>query len=86
MELRVSQCQVEIIYSVLEEKNRNSGIRLRINEYLMDMVAYSGKLIRSVNFVMEIRMGVESRVRIIRIEEVIILFTFIWICTKVFGS
>lgn len=74
------------MYSVLEEKNRNSGIRLRINEYLMDMVAYSGKLIRSVNFVMEIRMGVESRVRIIRIEEVIILFTFIWICTKVFGS
>ena len=74
------------MYSVLEEKNRNSGIKLRINEYLMDIVAYNGKLIRSANFVIEIIMGVESRVRIIRIEDVIILFTFIWICTKVFGS
>lgn len=31
-------------------------------------------------------MGVVSRMRIMRIEDVIMLITFIWSCTKVFGS
>lgn len=50
------------------------------------MVAYEGKLISLIKLVMEMKMGIISRIKIIRIEEVVMLITFIWICTKVFGS
>lgn len=39
-----------------------------------------------IKFVKVIMMGVISRIRIMRIEDVIMLITFIWSCTKVFGS
>lgn len=39
-----------------------------------------------IKFVIGIIMGVVSKIRIIRIEVVIMLITFIWNCTKVFGS
>lgn len=80
------QCQFVIIYSVLEEKNISRGTRLRKNENLIDTVAYEGKLISLVRLVMDMRMGIVSRIRIVRIEDVGMLITLIWICTKVFGS
>lgn len=49
-------------------------------------MAYEGKLISLVRLVMEMKMGVVSIMKIIRVEDVMILITFIWICTKVFGS
>lgn len=35
---------------------------------------------------MEMMIGVVSKMRIVRIEDVIMFITFIWSCTKVFGS
>lgn len=49
-------------------------------------MAYDGKSISFVKLVMDIMIGVVSKIRITRIEDVIILITFIWSCTKVFGS
>lgn len=82
----VSQCQLVIMYSVLWWKNSSKGKRLIKNENLIDEVAYDGKSISFVKLVMDIMIGVVSKIRIMRIEDVIILITFIWSCTKVFGS
>lgn len=82
----VSQCQLVIMYSVLWWKNNSKGKRLIKNENLIDEVAYDGKSINFVKLVMDIMIGVVSKIRIMRIEDVIILITFIWSCTKVFGS
>lgn len=82
----VSQCQLVIMYSVLWWKNSSKGKRLIKNENLIDEVAYDGKSISFVKLVMDIMIGVASKIRIMRIEDVIILITFIWSCTKVFGS
>lgn len=82
----VSQCQLVIMYSVLWWKNSSKGKRLIKNENLIDEVAYDGKSINFVKLVMDIMIGVVSKIRIMRIEDVIILITFIWSCTKVFGS
>lgn len=49
-------------------------------------MAYDGKSISFVKLVMDMMIGVVSKIRIMRIEDVIILITFIWSCTKVFGS
>lgn len=53
---------------------------------MIDEVAYDGKLINLMKLVIGIIIGVVSIIRIIRIEVVIMLITFIWSCTKVFGS
>lgn len=86
IEFIVIQCQVVIIYSVLLKKNINRGRRLMINENLIDVVAYSGKLICLIELVIEIRIGDKSIIRIRKIEVEIVFITFIWICTKIFGS
>lgn len=57
-----------------------------INENLIDVVAYSGKLICLIELVIEIRIGDKSIIRISKIEVEIVFITFIWICTKIFGS
>lgn len=62
------------------------GKRLRKNENLIEEVAYDGKSMSLGRLVMDMMIGVVSRIKIIRIEDVIMLITFIWICTKVFGS
>ena len=86
IELIVSQCQLVIIYSVLWGKNSSKGKRLRRNENLIDEAAYDGKSISFGRLVMEMMIGVVSKIKIMRIEDVIIFITFIWSCTKVFGS
>lgn len=86
IELIVNQCQLVIMYSVLWWKNSSKGRRLRKNENLIDEVAYDGKSISLGKLVIDIMIGVVSKIKIIRIEDVIILITFIWSCTKVFGS
>ena len=53
---------------------------------LIDVVVYSGKLMCLIRFDIEIRIGDSRRMKINKIEVVKILITFIWICTKVFGS
>lgn len=62
------------------------GKRLRKNENLIEEVAYDGKSMSLGRLVMDMMIGVVSRIKIIRIEDVIMLITFIWSCTKVFGS
>lgn len=86
IELIVNQCQLVIMYSVLWWKNRSKGRRLRKNENLIDEVAYDGKSISLGKLVIDIMIGVVSKIKIMRIEDAIILITFIWSCTKVFGS
>lgn len=62
------------------------GKRLRKNESLIDSVAYIGKLICLNRLVEEIKIG-DIRIRKIAIiNDVMIFITFIWNCTKVFGS
>lgn len=85
-EFIVIQCQLVIIYSVLEWKNNSKGSRLRKKEDLIDMVAYEGKSISLVKLVVEMRIGIMSSMKIMKIEDVVMFITFIWICTKVFGS
>lgn len=36
--------------------------------------------------VIDIRIGVRSVIKIDKIEDVMMFITFIWICTKIFGS
>lgn len=86
IEFMVTQCQVVIIYSILLWKNINRGKRLIMKENLIDVVVYSGKLMCLIRFDIEIRIGDSRRMKINKIEVVKILITFIWICTKVFGS
>ncbi|CRH44462.1 Uncharacterised protein [Chlamydia trachomatis] len=57
-----------------------------MKENLIDVVVYSGKLMCLIRFDIEIRIGDSRRMKINKIEVVKILITFIWICTKVFGS
>lgn len=49
-------------------------------------MAYDGKSISFGRLVMEMMIGVVSKIKIMRIEDVIIFITFIWSCTKIFGS
>lgn len=57
-----------------------------MKENLIDVVVYNGKLMCLVKLNIEIKIGDKSRMKISKIEVVKILITFIWICTKVFGS
>lgn len=57
-----------------------------MNENLIDIVVYRGKLMCLIKFDIEIKIGDNRIIKIRRIEDVKILITFIWICTKVFGS
>lgn len=57
-----------------------------MKENLIDVVVYNGKLMCLVKLDIEIKIGDKSRMKISKIEVVKILITFIWICTKVFGS
>lgn len=57
-----------------------------MNENLIDIVVYRGKLMYLIEFDIEIKIGDNRIIKIRRIEDVKILITFIWICTKVFGS
>lgn len=87
IELIVIQCQLVIIYSVFWWINNSKGRRLRKNENLIDVVAYNGKLIRLIELVIEIRTGDRRIIKIVRMNDAIMLFiTFIWSCTKIFGS
>lgn len=62
------------------------GKRLRKNESLIDSVAYIGKLICLDRLVEEIKIGDIRMRKIAIINDVMIFITFIWNCTKVFGS
>lgn len=62
------------------------GKRLRKNESLIDSVAYIGKLICLNRLVEEIKIGDIRMRKIAIINDVMIFITFIWNCTKVFGS
>lgn len=62
------------------------GKRLRKNESLIDSVAYTGKLICLNRLVEEIKIGDIRMRKIAIINDVMIFITFIWNCTKVFGS
>lgn len=66
-------------------KNNSRGRRLRINKNLIHVV-YKGTLIYLVRFVIEIKSGIISRIKIIIIEDETIFIIFIWSCIKVFGS
>lgn len=57
-----------------------------MNENLIDRAAYVGKLIYLIKLVVEIRIGDKRIIKINKIEVERIFITFIWICTKVFGS
>lgn len=57
-----------------------------MNENLIDIIAYVGKLICLIKLVVEIRIGERRIIKINRIEVESALITFIWVCTKVFGS
>lgn len=79
IELIVSQCQLVIVYSVLWWKNSSKGKRLRRNENLIDEVAYDGKSISFGRLVMEMMIGVVSKIKIMRIEDV-----YVWcVCVYV---
>lgn len=86
MELIVIQCQVEIMYSALWWNSNIRGRRLKKNDSLIDSVACDGKLMYLDRLVELIRIGDNRVKKIARIEDVMEFITFIWICTKVFGS
>lgn len=82
MELRVIQCQLEIVNSLLNKINEVSGIKLIRNDSLIELVTCFGKL---VIFVVLVRDNSNGSVRVIRMEklnECDILITFIWSCTN----
>lgn len=62
------------------------GKRLRKNESLIDNIAYIGKLICLDRLVEEIRIGDRRMRKIAIMNDVMVFITFIWSCTKVFGS
>lgn len=57
-----------------------------MNEYLIDAITYSGKLMSLIRLVIEIITGESSMMKIIRIEDDMMFITFIWVCTKLFDS
>lgn len=65
------------MYSVLWWKNSSKGKRLRRNENLIDEVAYDGKSISFGRLVMEMMIGVVSKIKIMRIEDVIIYYFYL---------
>lgn len=82
IELSVTQCQLEIINSLLRRINDISGIRLIKNDNLIELVTCVGRLVGLIILVKDNNSGNDRVNKMKKFSECNILITFIWSCTK----